>query len=326
LLFLFVIIGFRGDFDSDYMPYTGIFESVNLDSFTGFLASFKLNVEILYVILMVALKIFLLGPQSVFVACAFLSLWVNWRYCLRVTAYPTLILLGLLSHSFLYREFTEIRHGVAGAICVASFFMISKGQTRRAFTMQIIGAFFHSATLFVIMFSILFCKLPRKKFIYVCTAIGVGMAVIGVHGLLDLMNRLLPLPGSILVYIQSEYDFNLGLMNPTLIKQVLLMAVLLLSVKYLKIKDKLYLDLLTMYYISIIWLVAANEFAMFAGRLASFYGLLDVYLISMTLPYIRNRYLRFMAFLLIVTIYLAQFYLNIEFAKNIFNSDYMFFE
>lgn len=326
LCFLFIIIGFRGNFDSDYLAYTEIFNSVNFDSASSFAASFHLNVEALFVITMMLLKAFFLGPQSIFVACAFLSLSINWYYCLRWIAYPSLVVLGLLSHSFLYREFTEIRHGVAGALCIASFFRLSDGRTRSAFSLQAVAIFFHSATLFVIGFSILFCWLPRRKFIYACSAIGLFFYFIGFHSLLEQVTTLIPLPESVTVYIQSEYDYHLGLLNPTLIKQSLFMAIFLMSAKYLNIEKKLYFDLLSFYYISIIWLFGSNEFAMFAGRLASFYGVLEVYLISMILPNIKNRLARFGCFSIIVLFYFLQFYMNIEYAKNIFFTDYIFFE
>lgn len=324
MVFLIILIGFRGEFDSDYAAYVGIYDGVKFDNTNSFLSSFELNVEPLFVITIIFLKIFTLGSQSIFFVCALISLSVNWNYCLRWMAYPSLVLLGLLSHSFLYREFTEIRHGIAGAICVASFFLLTNSQTRKAFMLQLIALFFHSATLFIIAFSIIFCITTRKKFIFICTCIGAELFILGIHNLFEIVGNFFTLPSGITVYLQSEYDYNLGLLNPNLIKQVILLILFLIFSKYLEIKEKRYADFLCLYYVSIIWLFGANEFAMFAGRLASFFGVIDAYLFSMTLFYIRGNILKMFYVLFVIAIYFSQFYLNLEY-KNIFLGDYIFF-
>ncbi|MFC5476145.1 EpsG family protein [Paraherbaspirillum soli] len=324
VLCLFVVIGFRGEFDSDYAAYSGIYDAVIFYDFDSFISSFRLNVEPLFVLTIIFLKFFTFGPQAIFIVCAFFSLSINWYYCLRWVPYPSLVILGLLSHSFLYREFTEIRHGVAGALCVASFFLLSSGRTRKAFVLQLIALLFHSASLFVISFSILFCSTSRKNFILICTGLGAILFFLGIHNLLEIANNLMSLPGSVTIYFQSEYDYNLGLLNPTFIKQSILIVFFFACSKYLKIKEERYLNFLCFYYVSVMWLFGANEFAMFAGRLASFFGVLEVYLFSMTLPYIRSKALKLSYIFLVIFVYAFQFYLNIEY-KNIFLGDYIFF-
>lgn len=325
VLFLAVIIGFRGDFDSDYEAYVGIYEATSFENLAAFRASFSLNVEALFVILMMMLKVFSFSPQSIFVLSSFVSMTVNWYYCFRRVAFPTLVLLGLLSHALLYREFTEIRHGIAGALCLASFFMLSDGRNRRAFIFQFIAMFFHSATLFVVFFSYLFVRLSRKNFIYFCTLVGLVLYMVGIQGLLDQIGAVVPLPSSVTVYSNSEYDFNLGLLNPSLIKQFFCLLFFLGCIKRYDIKEKLYHDLLTFYYISIVWLFGANEFAMFAGRLASFYGLLDAYLFAMTMAYVRGRLAKLVFFCVLISVYLGQYYLNIEFKGLFPGGDYVFY-
>jgi hypothetical protein len=112
-------------------------------------------------------------------------------------------------------------------------------------------------------------------------------------------------------------------LNPTLIKQAFSMLFFLACVRRFKIEDKRYTDFLCFYYVSIIWLFGANEFAMFAGRLASFYGVMDAYLFAMTLSYVRTRRWRVLIFCALVLVYLGQFYLNLEF-KDLFYDDYHF--
>jgi len=323
VIFLIAIVGLRGEFDSDYEAYVGIYEQVSFDTWSGFKASFSLNVEILFVLIMVVLKIFWFSAQSLFLVSAAGSLLVTWVYCLRRVAYPTLVLLGLLSHALLYKEFTEIRHGIAGALCLASLFLVSSNQPRRALWLQILAAFFHSASLFVMLFSYLFQRLGRRHFIYCTTGIGLLVFAVGIQNILNAIGAVVPLPGSVTVYSNSEYDFNLGLLNPTLIKQALSFSFFLLCVRAMQIRDKLYLDLLCFYYVSIAWLFGANEFAMFAGRLASFFGVIEVYLFSMTMAYIKSPVRRFLYFAILVVLYFAQFYLNVEF-KGLFERDYHF--
>ena len=320
-LFLILIIGLRGNFDSDYPTYTQIFNDVSYDNWDAFISSFDLNVEIFFVFLIMLLKVFFLGPQSIFFLSALISISINWIYCIRLLPYPTLIFLGLLSHSFLYKEFTQIRHGIAGALCVASIFLLSQRKLRQAYILQFFAIFFHSAAIFVSFFSIIYTLLPRKKFILLGSIVGMLLFLLGAHKAILIISEYIYLPPSATIYFNSEYDYNLGILNPTLLKQVALIIFFFLCGKWLDIKDKLYLDLMSFYYISIIWLFSLNEFAIFAARLASFFGVLEVYLFSLLLYHVNNRVIKLILFGSILIFYCAQFYLNINY-KDIFSADY----
>jgi hypothetical protein len=321
-VFLALLVGLRGDFDSDYPAYVEIFNNVRYDDWPSFQESLNLNVEVLFVLVIVVLKVLAFGPQSIFLFSATLSIGVAWNYCIKKLPYPTLILLGLLSHSLLYREFTQIRHGMSGALCAASLFLISRQQTRQAFLLQFISLFFHSATLFVTFFTLLYMRLSRKNFILFCSLLGATLFALGAHRTIALIAGYIYLPASATIYIDSEYDYSLGLANPTLLKQVVLVSLFFLCGKYMQIKDKLYHDLTAFYFVSVMWLFAIHEFAVFAGRLSSFFGVLEVYLLALLLSYVKERGVRLLFFGLIVIFYCAQFYLNIEY-KEIFSGDYV---
>ena len=184
--------------------------------------------------------------------------------------YPLLALLLYYSHHFFNREMTQIRAGIACAILLWSFYLVSKKEFKSALLLYIAAVSFHiTATMAIIpIVASIYDWRPSIKFI----GIGLGLSmIIGVY--IDSSFPLFSLLDRLAVYQDSEFSVSIGILsNPVTLKQLILVIIsMALMTSYKEsIFSKYYWVCFIAYIFSTFWIIAFNQFQALGARGATF--------------------------------------------------------
>lgn len=199
----------------------------------------------------------------------------------RYTPYVFLALLLYFAHVYLRREMVQIRAGVAAAI---GLFLIQQFKERDhlkiAITIAVAMCFHLASVIYVLAYGCSFLNLNRKR-IVVGLAVALVLGAIGISGMfVSLLPRIGPITSDIHGYYDSQHAYELGILDITNIKNLAIMAVVL--VYWGKMEDRLpYFDVLvTMMSLATVWRLTFSDFAVFAGRGATFFAIAEVLLLT----------------------------------------------
>lgn len=328
-MFLFIFIlsffaGLRGEFvGADYGTYVEIFRTVSplLDVIQGKINYFQLHGEPLFLFLNTLVKVFTDDYAYLFLCVAILSVSINLWHFKKYSPYFVLSVLLYFSHIYFYKEFIQIRAGLAGAILFFAIPYLTQRKFWKFASVVIFASMFHTASMiiFLVYFVNRYDFSKKMIFLFLALAIFAG-SFSWVHLTFSVLADIGILPRGVMNYLEWEkYNYMLGLLNPVTLKQIVVVVFLTLY------KDKLlelipdYKALYYMYVASTIWLIIFNEFAIIAARVATFMSIADVILIPSLILLFKQKKIVYMSIYLFAFLML---YLNI-FIKQVVN-DYHF--
>ena len=264
-----------------------------------------------YIALGSLIRVFTDEYVFLFTVVAFLSVGLACYNYYRYTPFVFLTLVLFFVHTYLYRDINQIRSAVAAAI---GLFLISQIYYRKhikVIATLSFAALFHMASLsLAIVYFLSFFKVTRERLIY-GYLISVILGLVGVSPVLLL--AILPDLGHVTTkLIGYAYDPNtadtISLFDLTSIKNSFIFLMLIYHWHYLAEKVKYFKVMMLFYSLAVSWRMAFNDFGMFAARIATFFGVVEVILVP-TLLYLFKQ--RIFATILILVYAFLTLYLNL---------------
>ncbi len=319
LLILFSGLRFSGT-GSDDWSYIIIFDKVNKLSDALFSID-ELNImghhmEYGYILLNSVVKSFSDNYMFLFLCTAFISVGFSSYNYLKYSPYIFLTLLLFFVHTYLYRDMNQIRAAIAASISLFSIRHIEDKNHAKFYIVMFFSSLFHIASLIIFIPYLLsltkFTKFKSLFFVILGFVLG-GLSISTI-----IINNF-PLIGSVTQtlnnYAESEYNSrSLGLFNITNIK---VLAIYVFSYFYYdRLEKKLpyFRTIFIFYTLDLAWRFAFNDFAILAGRLATFFEIIEVILIPSYILIFKNKRI---ATLVIIFYASAVFYMNIFIIERI---------
>ncbi len=304
---LILFAGLRGENFADYSSYREYFRTItNGESSSvvamdpGFLLINKFVASITD------------NPLWLFLLISLLAIGINFRCYVDYTPFYFIAILVYFSHTFLGRELMQIRAGLAAAIILYSYKYIVSRKFWKFLFVVLTASTIHLASIVVlIIYPISRLKIKIKLWY---TILGISL-IVGYLTPLGKIIKILP-QIDILQRIQyysdnSMYNINLGILtNPTLLKQLIICLVGLMFYDILKVKVWGYHVLLTSYVVATCWLILFRDFSIFSARIATFFSITEVLLLSGYVYLFGYRSRIFYLFLVIIFAF-AMLFLNI---------------
>lgn len=301
-LHLIAFAGFRkAGVGFDDFNYVEVFQNVHqiLDPIEGRLYySLKdLHMEYGYVFLNSLIRYFTDSYTVLFFIVASISVGINSLNYYKLSKYPFLVQLLYFSHYYLLRDMNQIRAGIASAIILFTIYTIYEKKTLKTITLILLASLFHMSAIIAVLplfVSIFFKKwemaLDRKKIILLL-AISV---IIGSQGMGHLLTKSLPDLGVLTIklnpYLEwEEYNYALGLLDITNIKNISILLILLLLWNRLERKVQYFHILILFFVLGVCFRLAFNDFAIIAGRMSSVLTSVEVILIPSLITCFRHK-------------------------------------
>jgi hypothetical protein len=227
--------------------------------------------------------------------------------------YGTFILAGLMiyvSRFYLFREFGQIRAGLAIAILVYGTSYLSEKRIRKYFLFIFIAALFHTIALLGIIF-FFFNKIKittRNLYILLGSAFILG-SVNWLLLFLPLFELIFPATTFAAYFLWDMYAYTLGLTNPVLLAQTGFLLLFYHKRKILRSQILHYDIILKAYLFSTLWLAAFNQVAIIAGRTATVYATFEMIIVPSFVMLIKEKYI---AYIMIVLYAAAIYILNLN--------------
>ncbi len=270
---------------ADYAPYKIYFESLRQGFTDG-----GVNHEPGFWLLNRVVGFFTGEYLVFFVVLAGLSVGIMLKSYKDYTPYFLIPVLVFFSHAYIGREMTQVRAGLAAALCLYSMRYIIAGRFWRFALWAAVAASMHlGAVVFFVVYPVARSRMGRKTMFVV---LGISLAV-GLAYPLGALFRTIPIVDFLAraqSYADSGYDEALGVFtNPTVLKQLLICTTGLLF--YNRLIDKVwgFRVFLVSYFIATCWLILWNDFAIMAGRVATFFSVTEGILLASYLFLIERR-------------------------------------
>lgn len=315
VLVLILFAGLRApEVTADYGNYVFRFEMVPHLGYwlTGeFVYSFReVWMEPGYIAVGAFIKTFTDNHVWMFLGVAFLSVGIAAYSYYQYTPLVFLTLLLFFVHTYFYRDMTQIRSAVAAAV---GLFLIAqlynKQYVRSLFTIGLASLFHMAALSLLLAYVASFVRLTRKRVFWGLIA-AVVLGVVGVSGFLL---QILPGMGYITVklegYAGSKYAESVSLFDITNIKNLAVMCFVLLFWNRLERKVPYFKILALFMFMATAWRVAFSDFGIFAARIATFFGIVEVLLVAAFVLIFRQK---IVASLAVILYAFSVFYLNLE--------------
>lgn len=293
--------GFRAEHvDPDYFNYVAMYdaspsilEASNIDAFKN------VGVEPGYYLINVLIKTISLDVLWVFLLTAFLAVSINLHFFWRYSPYFILSVAVYVSHVYINKEFIQIRAGLSGAILLASVPSLVNRKWFCFFSWVFVAASIHSAALIFIFLYMAYRDRIKNATYLIFLALSLFFALlISAKSILLFFDGLGLLPKIVSLYLSWErYNYALGLLNPITLKQVLVFVLLLRFRDILNKKIPYFEGMLFMYFLSTVWLIIFNDFAIIAARVATFLSIFDAILVSALVLGVKQRMVPYVAIL-----------------------------
>lgn len=250
------------------------------------------------------------SPAFVFLVVASIAVGVNMRCYVKYSPkYFILAALFYFIHTFVLRDMSLIRSGVAAAIGLYALrYVETKSLSKFIFTTLVAMSFHLAAIVILVVYPIYHLNWRAKTWGYLVLASLITAYVMPFGKLL----MILPTSG-ILARI-SNYSWMIGdssgvLTNPTILKQLFFVS---LSIAYYKVlihKIPYFKLMFVPYAISVCWLLVWNDFSIVAGRMATFFSITEVIVIPSMLVLVTPKSRPILVLLLILLAFMI-LYLN----------------
>ena len=316
LVLLTLFAGLRLN-SNDYDGYVKIYYSIpSLNEISKhWIDSQTLNVEIGFIILCSFLKLFSSNPILLFLVSAALSVGLNVVTIRKISPYIFLSILIYFVYNFLLKETIQIRQGIASALVMYSFLFY---KNRFKSILIILFACMIQSTAWIALMVMFFSRVKFKSISSYYKIIGVTFAAAFIFSgrhLFEFLLGVMNLPPSLTAYFGwEEFDYNLGFFNPVLIKQIIICFLLIVNKEKLSKKFTHFVVIFNYYFISTLWYIYFNDFAIIAGRIANLLSVGEVVLIPMLLFISSPRY-KLITFVIIIIYCALVLFLNLKSGK-----------
>lgn len=312
---------------NDYLGYVQIYNNIpplhELSS--NWLNSQDLNVEIGFIFFCSFLKMFSSNSILLFLTVASVSVGLNIVAIRKLSPYIFLSILIYFVYNFLLKETIQIRQGLASALIMFSF-LFSKNRLKASLIILIACLIQSTAwiALIVLFFSRLNFK-ETKTYYYIISATFISAIIFSGRHLFEFLLRIMSLPAGLTAYFGwEEYDYDLGFLSPVLIKQLLICVILLINKAELQKRFPPFIVIFNYYFVSTLWYIYFNDFAIIAGRISNLLSVGEVVLIPMLLSVLPRKH-KLTAFAIIIVYCALLLFLNLQGGKifpyqTIFNS------
>lgn len=243
-----------------------------------------------YIFIGAFLRIFTESYSVLFLSIAVLSVGIASYNYYRYSNFVFLTLALFFVHTFLYRDINQIRSAVAAAIGLFLVAQIAHRDHVKIIVTILVAGLFHTAALsYFILYAFSFFNHSRISLFY-----GFSIALfIGFLGISSILLQYLPDLGYVTVklheYANSEFANSVSLFDLTNIKNMILFLIFLFYWDTLKVKMKYFETMMLFYFLAVVWRIAFNDFGIFAARVATFYGIVEVLLVPSLLYIFRQR-------------------------------------
>lgn len=225
--------------------------------------------------------LFTKDPIIIFVFFASTSVAINLSCYKKYSPYFFLSILFYVSHTYVAREIMQIRAGLACALCLYSIRYIFQKRLYCFFLIIFSASAIHlGALVFSLAYFIGRLQVSKKTILLILiAAVGIGLLYPFGHifkqiPTIDFLQR-------IQYYNESKYGEAAGVLNnPIIIKGILIIVFCLYFHDSLIKLNKYYLLCFNLYFFSVIWYLLWNDFEIFAARIATFFSITEVLLLS----------------------------------------------
>lgn len=276
-LILWLFAGLRGDVFPDYSGYRDYFESLRQGVKLTTVAA-----EPGYIAINRIVGFFTGNAVWLFLLMSGIAVTINLKCYKDYTPFYFIAIMAYFSHTYLGRELMQIRAGVAAAIVLYSYRYVVQGSFKKFLFFIIIAATIHLGALAtIVVYPIVKMNISRKTWYYILF----GCLAIGFFFPLGAQIRKIP-QMQVLERIQTyndnlQYGGELGIFrNPTVLKQLFISFIGLGFYGTLIRKAWGYKVLLTSYLIATCWLILWNDYAILSARVATFFSITEVILLS----------------------------------------------
>lgn len=253
------------------------------------------------------------SPSPIWALCIIALLGVGINILCYKQYSPRFFLFAVLFyfvHTYLLREMSLIRSGVAAAICLYSLRYVEREQFKKfALTLLLAMSFHLAAIVFFIVYPFYRLNWSPRKWGWIVAGCLVCSYVFSAGRLLN------ALPQVGVLSRLNNYSWMIGvsklgvLTNPTVLKQLFFVGISLFFYSTLEQRVPKFRVLLTPYILSVCWLMVWNDFAIMAGRMATFLSVTEVLVMPLPLLLVKRSSRPVMATVL-VSLAFAILYLN----------------
>lgn len=274
-----------------------------------------------YVFVNSIVKIFTDNYSLLFLTIAFLSVGITSYNYSKYSKYIFLSLLLFFVHTYLYRDMTQIRAGVAAAIGLFLISQIDKREHLKVFFTLLIASTFHIASFSLLTVYLLsFIKLTRK-IVVLCFFLSVFFGLLGIS---QIILGIIPGSGFLAMKLYS-YTANEGylsaisLFDITNIKNSFILLLIVLFWDKLKKTIPYFKTVMLFYLLAVFIRIAFYDLGVLAARISTFFGIVEVIIIPYFIFLFRQKIV--ISFLIIFYAFLM-LYLNlfIKIGRNPYES------
>jgi hypothetical protein len=285
--------------------------------FGGFVYHFSdLYMEPGYVFVNAVVKTFTNNYTFLFLTAALISIGVTIYNYYRYSTYVLLSILLYFVHTYLYRDMNQVRAGIAAAIGLFLIAEINNREHIKSYRTLLLSGLFHIASLSLVIPYLLSCFRTTRKKIILLYAISLSLGIIGIGRILV---KLLPSSGFIFVKIADyasdrSYGAALKLYDPTNVKNFIVLLIVLIYWKRLKAIIPYFETLVLFLAVSASWRLAFSDLGIIAGRVATFFDIVEVIVIPYFVCISRYKWMTVSAIILyaFMTLYLNLYTVKIS--------------
>ncbi|MEC6897863.1 EpsG family protein [Photobacterium piscicola] len=226
-----------------------------------------------------------------FLVISFFSIGIASLNYYRLSPFVYLTLLLFFVHTFLYRDINQIRSACAAALGLFLISQIYYRQHKKIIFTIFCCSLFHTASLsFLVVYFFSFIKITKKRLIFIVI---VGF-ILGWLGVSTLLLSHLPGLGYISVKLasysaSSTYVDSTSLLDITNIKNLFIFFSLIFFWDRIESKVKYFNVMMLFFTLCTFWRLAFSDFGIFAARIATFFGIVEVILVPCLLLAFKNK-------------------------------------
>lgn len=285
--------------------------------FGGFVYHFSdLYMEPGYVFVNAVVKTFTSNYIFLFLTAALISIGITIYNYYRYSTYVLLSILLYFVHTYLYRDMNQVRAGIAAAIGLFLIAQIHNREHLKSYGTLLLSGLFHVASLsLVIPYVMSFFRTTRKKVI-VLYLLSLSLGIIGIGRILV---KLLPTSGFLFVKIadyasDQSYGAALKLYDPTNLKNLCVLLIVLIYWDRLKAIIPYFETFVLFLAVSASWRLAFSDLGIIAGRVATFFDIVEVIVIPYFVCISRYKWMTVSAIILyaFMTLYLNLYTVKIS--------------
>ena len=291
ILVLILFAGLRYG-STDYESYALIYDQIPslLHLYNKWDQLDTLHVETGFIVFSSILKIFSGKVVFLMLVMSLMAVSINFVAILKLSPYIYLSILLYFVYNFLLKENIQIRQGVASAIILLSFAYYKKPWI---FLLLIFLAGFFQSTAYICLLPWAFSYFKFSKVKYVGLLMVTFLAAIVFSGrhLFEYALNLMSLPTNVTAYFGwDEFDYKLGFFNPVLLKQLFICVLLINFREKLVAKFQAFHMIFSFYFISCLWYIYFNDFAIIAGRISNLLSVGEIILVPMLLSVLSIKF------------------------------------